>query len=494
MPRPPATHPLLSLPGPLRIGGAGSLLAAGLMLLAGCELPSQESGPLPPGIDDTSPPEQVERPTRGQDMGGFLCAASRVELAVRCAADDGSGAAPAPGLPRIIGGQGYMVELESSNVSYDEGAEEFTFDVLVANLMAHTIGASDDGEVTGIRVFFESGPTVTGGSGSISVLPDGVGTFTGAGQPFYEWNEELWGGAETELRTWTLGIPPSVDTFVFSVRVQADVIPVIVVSRAFGAGFPVELEELLTVEPALENPFFVDGTDGDAVNPSSARGKMYFALVDSGQPGIWVAEGFNFSRLTTGADRAPARNPTGNQLVFLRNVAGQERLFTADSLGGGATELLPSEGTEPLFGDPHFSSKGDLVYVRQEAGPPQLFLLEGGGGTPQDLDVEGVEPFWSPDGTRILFSGNPGMGGELSLLIHTVATGVTEVVYTPGGGLQATQPTWLQDGRVVFLVRDLGTLAETLYRATPGAWDELALLAEADGPDDRFQGIAEWVY
>jgi len=86
----------------------------------------------------------------------------------------------------VLGGQGTYVALRSSNVSYTSGTATFQADVTVENLTVLPLGTADGGTVTGVEVFFSSGPTVTSGTGTVTVAnPDGTGTFTGTSQPYF---------------------------------------------------------------------------------------------------------------------------------------------------------------------------------------------------------------------------------------------------------------------------------------------------------------------
>jgi hypothetical protein len=75
----------------------------------------------------------------------------------------------------------------------------------------------------GVRVFFSAGPTVTSGTGLVSVVPDGFATFTGVNQPYYQYNAVLPQFAITSPKTWTLSVPPTVLTFDFLLLVSTEV-------------------------------------------------------------------------------------------------------------------------------------------------------------------------------------------------------------------------------------------------------------------------------
>jgi hypothetical protein len=171
--------------------------------------------------DGANPLVQEQRPRDAP--GGVLplatleCTASRASLRVTCE--------PAHAAPRsdIILGNG-SVKLTSSNVHYD-GIEEFTFDVTVQNLIQQPIGTTDGATVhpNGVRVFFSSGPTVTSGSGDVQVVADGIDIFTATNQPYYQYAQMLAQGETSAPHAWTLLMPPTVNTFVFTVYVDAPV-------------------------------------------------------------------------------------------------------------------------------------------------------------------------------------------------------------------------------------------------------------------------------
>ena len=193
---------------------AAPLIVAGL--LSACV----ESQPTAPELAETTRPLQR-----------LECQASRTALTVRCTTDlitpEGANA-------DIIGGQGTNVKLTSSNVAYNSGTEIFSFDVTIQNLMNEAIGTPDGviADTSGIRVFFHSGPTVTGGTGLITVAnADGTDTFTGAGQPYFRYNEILAKDQVSAAKTWQLTIPASVTNFAFTVYVSTEIQPLLVINE-----------------------------------------------------------------------------------------------------------------------------------------------------------------------------------------------------------------------------------------------------------------------
>lgn len=124
------------------------------------------------------------------------------------------------------------MDVTSSNVVY--GVDSiFSFDVTVKNKIQQTLGTTDgtNPDPAGVRIFFQNGPTVTGGSGTITVPnASGSAAFTAANQLYFEYSGGTLGGdgvlttGETSgAVNWHLKMPPSVTNFSFTVFVSAEV-------------------------------------------------------------------------------------------------------------------------------------------------------------------------------------------------------------------------------------------------------------------------------
>jgi len=150
----------------------------------------------------------------------LTCAADMRAQTLSCAAP--SGRASKLSADVILGGQGIYVQLTSSNVSYDAGTEIFQADVTVQNLTAVPLGTPDGMTVSGVKVFFYSGPVVVSGTGTVTVgNADGTGTFTGTNQPYFFYNQILQTAQVSAAKTWQWVVPTTVGTFTFQVLVVA---------------------------------------------------------------------------------------------------------------------------------------------------------------------------------------------------------------------------------------------------------------------------------
>lgn len=177
---------------------------------------------------DRGSPLGPEEPTGGTagpaaTVAALDCTASPRAETMSCApAVPGTGGAAGD---IIVGGQNVYVRLSSANVAYDGGNGQFTMDVTLENLIEQTMGTTDGVSLApgGIRVFFNEGPTVTAGTGTASVNPDGFAFFLSAAQAYYQFDHMLAQGAASAQKGWTFIVQPTVETFTFRVYVSAPV-------------------------------------------------------------------------------------------------------------------------------------------------------------------------------------------------------------------------------------------------------------------------------
>lgn len=122
---------------------------------------------------------------------------------------------------RIVGGQEVYVRLAGSGASYDGGTQQFQMSVTVQNLSQHSMGTPDGVTVEGLRVFLNSGPTVTGGSGAVSIAnPDGTDFFLSAAQPYFLYGEIVSPYEISAGKPWIFDVDATVTSFGFVVYVS----------------------------------------------------------------------------------------------------------------------------------------------------------------------------------------------------------------------------------------------------------------------------------
>lgn len=194
-------------------------IAAAALVLAACVDRTNPAG------TELETPGPVGPPGRPVMLQALDCQANVRTLQVRC-----NDAAHKDGLPSylIVGGQNVYVTLTSANPNYDAGTGAFTMDVTVRNLIPQPLGTADTmpaltPDANGVRVFFQTPPIATAGSGAITVTADGQDVFTGPAQDYYQYNTVLEQFEVSAPKTWQFNVPATVETFYFGVYVAAAV-------------------------------------------------------------------------------------------------------------------------------------------------------------------------------------------------------------------------------------------------------------------------------
>ena len=130
-------------------------------------------------------------------------------------------------MPRaiLLGGENTYIRVDAVNPTYDAASETYQVNVTLRNLIEQALGTSDGTNVDpeGIKLFFQNGPVATVGTGTITVLGDGVGTFTATGQPYFQLNAMVAPFATSSARAWQFRMPATVTAFEYTVYVSAPV-------------------------------------------------------------------------------------------------------------------------------------------------------------------------------------------------------------------------------------------------------------------------------
>jgi len=329
-------------------------LVAAALVLAAC---SDRGEPLHPVIGADAP---------RAPLAAVSCTASVESQSVRCGTPAGFG-----GNGVVIGGQHTYVDLTSSNIAVT--ADTFAFDVTVTNLIPQPLGTTNGStaDAEGIRVFFASGP-VSSGAGTVTVAnPDGTGTFTAAGQPYYQYAGPLVQDSTTGAKRWKLRLSPEVTSFTFTVLLSAAV--------QYPTGYIDGHPYVLSLNPNETRT--LSGTVRDVVGNPVAGAITW----TSGSPGIVSVTG---SQATAGASRGFAEitaESGGRPGVYTTAVS----VCQATVVGNG-TSLPSSIAASDCFssygspsGRPTESYYADLYRVTLTAGQTITVTMDSG----DDLDT-----------------------------------------------------------------------------------------------------------
>lgn len=125
----------------------------------------------------------------------------------------------------IIGGQGTNVRLRSTDLTYTPADSLLSFNVTVENLLPEALGTVDGVTLDSarVRVFFAEGPTASGEAGGTATVhnADGTGTFLGAEQPYFQYDEILAANDTSLPRRWEIKVNPEATSVTFGVYVAA---------------------------------------------------------------------------------------------------------------------------------------------------------------------------------------------------------------------------------------------------------------------------------
>jgi hypothetical protein len=341
------------------------LLAGALLLLSACD--EAVLGPTPHGPAGPPGPAPVT-------LAQIHCQGDLRTRRVDC------GGAPKSGVSRlIVGGQGERVRVETSAITILDAADlavrdTFRFQMLLRNLIAQPLGTRD-GETldsAAVRLLFNSGPTTTSGTGSIEVAnPDGVGTFTAAGQPFFQFNQVLATDSPSVSRLVKLAFDPGVATFEFTLFASAAVL--------FPNGWVDVSPSALTLPAGGSAPLSVTVHDVYGVPLSES----YSFGADPGDVAS-VDGGGNATALCTGSTQVGATTATrpARQRARVTVQAPSQLGWSPDPFGGSGSALSRTASIEALLsGTLCASSSARFVVHTSQSKLATLGGSFSGGGT-----------------------------------------------------------------------------------------------------------------
>ncbi len=169
-------------------------------------------------------------------------------------------------------------------------------------------------------------------------------------------------------------------------------------------------------------------TNGDSLTQLTFTGRNFFPnwspdgnkiIHDRTDPidsaGAWImnADGSNHRLVARG--RSPSWSPDGSKILY---VGLGHQIYIADTTGSGETQLTTlSGGTGTIY--PSFSPQGDrIVFQFQLFGErPDTWVMNSDGTNVTRLTTDGgYAPFWSPDGSKIIYTNTCQYNGYLWIM------------------------------------------------------------------------------
>jgi hypothetical protein len=128
----------------------------------------------------------------------------------------------------LIGGQNVYVTLGFGTFAYNTSTNVFSMNVSIQDLMTQPLGTTD-GVTTaaqGTRIFVLAGPTVTSGTGAITIpsgTDSGTATFTAPNQPYWQYDAMIKPDSTSPVSNWKFQLPAETDGIQFEVEVSAPI-------------------------------------------------------------------------------------------------------------------------------------------------------------------------------------------------------------------------------------------------------------------------------
>jgi TolB protein len=164
-----------------------------------------------------------------------------------------------------------------------------------------------------------------------------------------------------------------------------------------------------------------------------------FELVD--ENGVWRRETFASFQGTNGSAHF---SPDGSRVAMVLSGEGNPDIYVSNSEGRGVSRRTHSSTAKA---SPCWSPDGSRLVFTSEPGP-QLYLMSSSGGTPQriytDISSYCAEPDWSRgDPSKLAFT--IGAGRRFQVAVYDFSTRESQQVSR--ASYDAVNPCWLADGR-----------------------------------------------
>jgi TolB protein len=195
-------------------------------------------------------------------------------------------------------------------------------------------------------------------------------------------------------------------------------------------------------------------------SPDGAK-LVYTSYFKSGFPDIFLVNLATMQRTTfvsfQGTNSGARFSPNGQQVAMVLSGEGRPEIYVSNADGRQVSRRTNSEAVKS---SPCFSPDGSRIVFSCEPGP-QLYVMQAGGGTPQritsGLSRYCAEPDWSrADPNKIAFTFLEGRG-SFQIGVLDLKTGQCKKV-SAKVPLDAVEPAWLADGRhLVYTARASGT-------------------------------------
>ncbi len=185
---------------------------------------------------------------------------------------------------------------------------------------------------------------------------------------------------------------------------------------------------------------------------------LFTSFFKTGFPDVFQYDVNTFQRTTfisfRGTNSGARFSPSGQQVAVILSGEGTPEIYVTNAQGRAPQRRTRSDAVKS---SPCWSPDGSRLVFTMEPGP-QLYVMSAAGGAPQRLSTGfsyAAEPDWSRVSNKIACTVRTG-GGQYQIAVVDPAVGKASVVSK--ASFDGIEPSWLGDGRhVVYTARDRST-------------------------------------
>ncbi|HKT07248.1 MAG TPA: hypothetical protein VJR24_05055 [Gemmatimonadaceae bacterium] len=151
----------------------------------------------------------------------FTCTLVRSSSTMSCAPATKRGA-PGDDTNGTRAAAGLYVQFVAFNLVEDTVRQIWSFDAGLHNLLQQSIGTLNGATATGSKVFVTD-IRATHGRGTVGIIgADGVGNGTGPNQPYFNYDQIVGAGANSDTKRWNVSVPNAVTAVSMDILVATD--------------------------------------------------------------------------------------------------------------------------------------------------------------------------------------------------------------------------------------------------------------------------------
>lgn len=194
-------------------------------------------------------------------------------------------------------------------------------------------------------------------------------------------------------------------------------------------------------------------------SPDGSR-LIYTSYFRKGAPDIYVLDATTARRTEfasfKGTNTSARFSPNGQQVAMILTGDGSPEIWTSNAQGTPASFVRRTR-SEVVKASPCWSPDGSQIVFSMDPGP-QLYVMPAGGGAPRRLAVGysyAAEPDWSRTNPNKIAC-TVRVDGRFQIAVYDLSTGKGQVVSK--ASFDGIEPSWLADGRhLVYTARDRTT-------------------------------------